>query len=108
MPKREVYYFGRGSSDCLAAAYAPGERVEFFVGNGKTRERGKGMAILQCQLPELVKFFEAMRDGTMHDFIEERAYPGVSVESYIEYEETELAVYPPKRKLVKNERDENG
>ena len=103
MTKREVYYFGRGSSDCLAAAYAPGDRVEVFVGNGKTGERGHGMMILRCQLPELVKFFEAMRDGTMHDFINERAYPGVPIEDYIEHEETELAVYPPKRKRERHD-----
>ena len=92
---REVYYFGRGSSDCIASAYAPGDCVEIFIGNGKAGERGVGVMMARHQLPELVKYFEAIRDGTMHNFIEDRAYPGVPIENYIEYEETELSVFPP-------------
>lgn len=87
MARREVYYFGRGSDNCIAATYRPGDFVEIFVGNGKTREAGSKVRLDKCQMPELVEFFKAVRDGTMHKFIEERAYPGVPVENYIEFED---------------------
>ena len=86
--EKEVFYFGRGSSECLAAYYSPGERIKVFVGNGKTREKGEEVVLMEKDLDELVKFFEALRDKTMHDFIRERAYPGVPIENYIEYERT--------------------
>lgn len=82
----EVYYFGRGASNCIAAKLEGGNYAKIFIGNNKTAEKNPAIWFDLFQTEELVAFFRALRDNKMHDFIAERAYEGVPVEAYIEKE----------------------
>lgn len=83
-PLPQIYYFGRGSSDCIAVTKRGGNYVGMFIGNGKVSEQGKTILFDLYQLESLIEFFQAIRDDTMPQFIEKHRAAGVAPEAYIE------------------------
>ena len=55
-----TYYFGRGSSACLAVEIRPGNYARIFVGNGKHLQRGEYVFLQRDEFYRLSEFFKAL------------------------------------------------
>ena len=64
MKHKEPLWWGRGARDCLAIwPNKNGPYHEIFIGNGKTREKGPHIQIMDHELDDLITFLQDVRDG---------------------------------------------
>jgi len=86
MPVPDVYYFGRGSENCLAFECTDGDGIRVFIGNGKAGEKSQHMLIPKNQITELINFLTALQTDDVRTYLIDKF--GGNPERFIERRQT--------------------
>lgn len=69
-----IYYYGRGSSNCIAIEPVPPFSFRIFIGNGKSGEMGVPFTADNWEMTRLADFFRAVSEKHGHEMYTERLH----------------------------------